>query len=163
MSDAKNFSPEESAPRTHRESAVAATFGLSRDALRRLREEHMQEGVHWLRRGRHIVLTDEGGALLAGLCRLSVPPVVRALIGPPGDPGLTKAAVIILKAWDSPLNSSILIAYHRGADWNDRAKRVRVRVTDNTNFVRHMEVPCRHIEGDLYECLRPAPRDRGSW
>lgn len=184
----KNSAAEKSAAPAqrfhHRESAVACRLGLSRDAIRELRTRHLREGEHFAHQHRRIELSDEGVQILAQACRTELPPPdgaelapevqraatevpganKRALIGWPGAGDIPKQEVK-LKAWQSPPhNRHILIAYRPGTDPRNRFNHVRVRVTSNANFVQHQELPARLISPpDLYECTRPAPRERGRW
>ncbi|HEY0548165.1 MAG TPA: hypothetical protein VGF13_01110 [Verrucomicrobiae bacterium] len=187
MSDTpqKNFAGRKTPPPfTHRESAVAGRLGLSRDAVRELRNRHLREGEHFAHQHRRIELSDEAVTILAQACRTDCPPpgsaepepgVPRAVTEGPGlnkrtligwpDAAGEQGKEVKLKAWNSPEgNQQILIAYLPGTDPRNRFNQVRVRVTSNRHFVKHMEVPARLISlPDLYECTRPAPRERGRW
>lgn len=78
--------------------------------------------------------------------------------------------LVTLHVWRGRLpNKRIVEAFFPGKDPQDRRNIVRVRVRDNTNFVRvkpngdPFDIPCRHIRADLYELARPCPRWRGVW
>lgn len=182
----KNFAPEKIAPPAprfhHRESHVAGRLGISRDYIRELRGKLLKEGEHWAHQHRRVELSDEAVQLLAQACNSSLAPgdlaetpapprpfhagpssVKRLLIGPPGNPGLVQLEVK-LKAWESPVNRAILLAYLPGTDPRNRQNHVRVRVQSNANFVKHMEFKARLLSPpDFYELIGPCPRDRGRW
>ena len=40
---------------------------------------------------------------------------------------------------------------------------LRVRVRENKNFVKGMEIQCRHLQADLWEFVGRCPRSRGRW
>jgi len=55
------------------------------------------------------------------------------------------------------LNRQIVIGLLEDGD------RVRVRVRDRELFTAGMEMPCRHVDGDLWELVGNMPRSRGRW
>jgi hypothetical protein len=73
---------------------------------------------------------------------------------PPKEPS-------VLIAWAAQANPNILLCHLPG---ETPGPTHRVRVRNNTNFVRGMEVPVRHISADYFECAAPSmPRHRGKW
>lgn len=77
----------------------------------------------------------------------------------PKEPSLE--GVVSLVAWASQANPNILLCHHPE---QPPGPAIRVRVRNNTNFIRGMVVPARLISADYYECAAPAmPRQRGKW
>lgn len=185
MDNSKKNSPEQKAPAVaspfpHREDHVARHLGISRDHIRELRATHLTEGTHWKIIGKPVMLSEEAVTVLAQALQMFSAPSVpapekiaaptqptaasgtspRALIGPPGNP----SAIVTLKAWHSPdRNVNILEAYFPGTDPRNRQNLVKVRVRSNRNYVQHMELPAKPMQGGLYEVTRPDPRTRGRW
>lgn len=183
MAPTKNFAPKKAAAPARasecantapafiiKESRLLTVLGTSRDTLRELRVAHLTEGIDWQLSGRAVKLTEAAVQKIAAALKLvpaeapSTPQTPRYLLT---LPGFTPPAIVILKAWrfaPQLKSTHIIEAYLRGTDPAERRNIVRVRVRNTANFVRHMELPCRLIQPpDLYECTRPAPRDRGRW
>jgi hypothetical protein len=64
--------------------------------------------------------------------------------------------VLTLRVLRTVLNPHIILA-------TDGHGILRVRVRSSANFLPNMEIPVRHVQGDLYELARPCPRARGRW
>lgn len=69
-----------------------------------------------------------------------------------------------LRAWQSPtMNTRILIAYPPGSDPTNPNNLVTVRVANNKNFIRHMQLRARRVENSTYDLVGPLPRWKGRW
>lgn len=176
--------PEKSAAAFHvREGQLSQRLGINRDVLRYLRQQHLQEDVHFARIAKKIHYTTEGADIIRQRLDLS-PDELQKLIAaahekaaPPEEPlrqrrNADQSGTVTLKVWKSfsfpqPDGSlrynGVIEAYLPNTDPEVPANRLRVTVRSGANYVRHMEIPARHIAGDVYECTRPDPRWRGSW
>lgn len=152
---------------TIREKHLPQKLGLNLDHIRRLRQQHLTEGVDFISKKR-------GQKFLSpkGLQRLQV-----ALEIPDTTPAkkMRPAAntdVPVVEEFlflQAPANPRIIVAYPPDGDPADRTCHVRIRVSSSKNFRRHdntgrpMIVPARRLAADLYELARPCPRYPGRW
>jgi hypothetical protein len=101
----------------------------------------------------------------------------RAVIGllpaPAGCPGCApiEAVLIVAKPPQNVPNKRMLVctvktgqmpAHHIEAV-TDSGGMAYVQVTRSEHFVLGMEIPGRHLQGNIWECARPCPRRRGKW
>ena len=77
---------------------------------------------------------------------------------PPPRPLIEKAMLVV----DNVPNRNKMMVPAIWKDGDDVLK-VRVRVRNNKNFVRGMEIPCRQIQGEVWELIGRCPRFRGKW
>jgi len=71
-------------------------------------------------------------------------------------------AIVRLLVWGCAANKNIVLA-HRPEDDPAAPPPCIVRVRDNANFIRGMEVPTQHIRDNYYECTANPPRAKGRW
>lgn len=165
------------------EKKARAGIGLSRDEIRALRSQHLTEGTHFTRgKQQSVWLTQAGLDLLTTLAGANVKktcgPVTtddlatsrtkllnlfrtRAFLAPP-----VPSSNVHLRVVNCTLKNLHLLLACPLDDDPDRPKTtVRVRVRSTLNFVRHMEIPARLVDGytDLYDLARSCPRKKGAW
>lgn len=101
----------------------------------------------------------------------------RAVIGllpaPAGCPGCApiEAVLIVAKPPQNVPNKRVLVCTvkdgqmpeHHVAAVTDSGGMAYVQVTKSEQFVFGMEIPARHMQGNIWECSRPCPRRRGKW
>lgn len=170
----------------HLEETLPATLGISREALRELREKHLTDGTDWILKKKRVRLSDVGLAKLRQVLQLPSVPVPPSEVEqknaaglPPektGGPGGNAPAggdtpplqpgVVVLHVWQTVRNGRILEAFKPGTDPAVRANILRVRVRDSKNFIRSvhgkpMELRVRHLQADLYELVGACPRRKG--
>lgn len=145
-------------------------LGLSKEEVRALRQERLVENQHWVLHRKRILYCPDGLQRLMEVAGLDGTPAAEETA-----PGANAAAPEPLKeevpieelvVWRTGLrNARILLAHRPGADPEDPAARLRVRVKKDRNFVRGMVIPCRLLPGytDLFELAHALPRRRGVW
>jgi len=104
-------------------------------------------------------ITAAGSAL--GLQKNAAPPAVPE---PPkkSAPGPDPTPSEQLQVWTAPVkNRTLLIAYKPGTDPTNPNNLVSVRVRSNHNYVAHMRVRVRLVQGTVYDLVGPLPRWRG--
>ena len=154
------------------EAELAQAVGVSRDELRRLREEILTPDRDFVREKNRVTLTVAGVAKL--LAHLGLPPAVQ----PSGSDGEAAAdapvkktpATVTLHVWRGfPKNKHIIEAYRPGTDPEQWKNRLRVKVRDGSRFTRFdnmgkpLEITCRHLQADFYEIVGPEPKRKGRW
>lgn len=163
------------------EEAAASQLGVTRDAFKKLRAEHLYENDDWRKKGREIVITKPGLERLRG--------VLAALLkkdpsdSGPGDavaPGAIPGVVTAIQAVASAVSSIIGSVEQKQADDSiplkvtrtvlnphivravrEDGKEVSVWVTTNKNFLPNMEIRAVHRVGELYDLVGRCPRFRG--
>lgn len=170
----------------HLEETLPASLGISREALRELREKHLVDGTDWILKKKRVRLSEAGLAKLRQVLQLpsatvpaseveqqiagglppekSAPPGGNAPAG--GDTPPLQPGVIVLHVWQTVRNNRILEAFKPGTDPAVRSNILRVRVRDSKNFIRSvhgkpMAVRARHLQADLYELVGACPRRKG--
>ncbi len=147
------------------ERAVRYALGLNKNESRAMRKALLQEGDFLIHKKR-LYLTGE-----------AVEKLRLATGGPPAKnaPGLDcaqaamekkPAEVLTLRVVRSDLKNRRMILACLGSDDPERPLApLRVRVHDQKNFVRGMEIPAQLVDGyqDLYDLARACPRKRGKW
>lgn len=161
----------------HRETDVAATWGVSRAIIRECRGT-LEEGTHWGKQGQHIAYSVEGLAQLEVLVGQSEQkedppeqgqeaeqasaPVEQSepLRGVAGLPLLPKkqrppleGVLVVRKIFQ--INRSALQALD--PDGNE----CTVRVRDNSLFNPGMEIPGQHLHGSIWKLKGRLPRWKG--
>ena len=145
---------------THTEASVAERFGLSRQAVRKMRADLLMKDVDWEKTRGEVHISDAGLEKLAKNAALAVeslPPVEVA------------ACASMLSVWRVTRNPHIIEAFVPGTDPALRANIVRVRVKNAANFRRTggdgkpMTFPAAHVQADLYELVGACPRRVGRW
>lgn len=169
------------------EKKARAVIGRSRDDIRALRNDRLTEGTHYIRGKQQAVWLNQAGvdALLAAVSPTSA---LLPECATPGNPRechpVKEQLVSVLTARVDQLQKNapvgetklrvvngnlqfrhMLIACALGDDHHRPARPLRVRVRDNTNFIRGMEIPVQLVAGytDLYELTRKCPRSKGKW
>jgi len=170
----------------HRETDVAATWGVSRDVIRDCRAQ-LQEGVHWgKQQGQHVAYSVEGLEMLEVLVqeqaerkipttaaqddagveigegRESEAPQVSETV-PVGQLAMPEP-----KKEEAPPREEVLVVTQvfqvnkQGLRaTNEAGELLTVRVRDNANFHRGMRIPCQQIKGSLWRLKGRLPRWRG--
>lgn len=164
------------------EKKARAQLGITRDEIRALRNAHLTEGTHYIRGKQQSVWLNQAG-LDALLSTRSLPTGERAGEGTAREIQPVKEQLLnVLDARVEQLEKTraeirlrvvngnlqfkhMLIACAFEDDFHRPAQPVRVRVNNNANFVRGMEIPVRRVDGytDLYELTRKCPRQKGKW
>jgi|GEM_PF-1302735 len=139
------------------ECDVAERVGLARDLIRKIRQEKMTEGVHWILKKKRVFLSAPALKLLADRIDASIEPPTQEVSPEPAN----AKNEAVLCAWMSPTNTRILEAYVKGTDPKKRENIVRVRVKSNINFTRGLEFKAKHVQADLYDLIGACPRSRG--
>jgi hypothetical protein len=150
------------------ESHLPHKFGCSRDELRNLRVNCLNEDEHWTTIKRRIYLTPQAVDKLQALLNVAPSPdekktplnSISEQFSAPQNP-VVEARVI-----KPTINKNILIVAlteHFNGIYTSREHWLRVRVSHNKNYIPGMTVPVRQLSGDYYETTRPAPRQRGRW
>ena len=167
------------------ENHVRARLGLQKDEIRELRQMHLEEGTDWLLKKKRIWLAPTGVEKLlttkglGGEKRRPNAPTANA-----DDDGALKAELsaaanskknteskakpaepLKLKVVQVCRNPHMIQACALTDNPVQPKKMVRVRVRDNQNFTRHMEIPVTLVNGytDLYDLARPCPKKKGKW
>lgn len=148
-----------------REDRLAREWNVPPEAVRAARAT-LKRGAHWEVVNKAVALSAEGLALLReklGLPATAPNPDARTprriagLLGPVPFDGK-------LIVWATPAkNTRLVIAYKPGTDPTNPLNLVSVRVRENQNFLRGMEIQARHIEHTSYEHEGPCPRTRGRY
>lgn len=140
------------------EGAFAVALGISSARLKELREEHLEEGVHWGRRRRKIVYRVGGEVKMKGVVALLVgveegEVEVSEEVGREGEESLE-----VLKIF--PVNRRLVECGLVGGG------KVMVNVGDNVNFMKGMTLTARPPwggKGRLWVLVGSRPRWRGKW
>jgi len=151
------------------ETRVADSLGVSRDRLRLLREEHMTENTHFIRRRNAVVLTETGMSLLNTL--LPIAPTALALLeapvekspdptpfaAPPGP--APRVSVRVVKV---PPNPRLLFCVAAEVEAGTSAKFL-VRVKTNENFMAGMVMEVISAGEGVWQYVGRLPRRKGRW
>ena len=164
----------------HQERALAESLGLPQKDLRGVRTDELTVGVDWKNIRGEVCYSDAGRIRL--LDALKISDVVAAVDSAPKNSfepcalDLERAALLGVLSGRAalapvlapgacrtlecvrifPLNRRIVQARRDG-------QLVRVRVRDSINFIAGMAMPCRLIDGDLWELAQRLPRWKGKW
>lgn len=182
------LTPQKDAPSGYpfSEKKARAQFGVSRDEFRALRNQHLTEGTHYTRGKQQSVWLNQAAVdvLLravspdapttperaAALAPLECAPVKNALVNLLATRvehlQKTPPAEVRLRVVNGNLQfKHMLIACALEDDHHRPKHPLRVRVRNNANFIRGMEIPARLVTGytDLYELTRKCPRTKGKW
>lgn len=161
------------------EARLGAVLGLTRETMRRLRNEHLREGQDFTLDGNRVLYTEEAAGRVAELVKVGgrqlkqlledVPAPKKA---PPHHEATITGDTVTLRVWKTYATKreegklvygKVLHAHFPDADPTEAANLVRVRVRSSEHYVRGMEIPAVHLVEDLYQCARPDPRWRGAW
>jgi hypothetical protein len=150
------------------ENRLPVRFGLPRSLIRKARKEFARD-IDWKIVSNRVVWDSrclqklaERVSQLAQEARpvagkgpdslKTVRPVSEAYSAPLLSEPEEVSAVVVSR----PLNRRIVVAM-LGVEI------VRIRVRDNSHFMKGMECQVRRVEGDIYELCGRAPRYRGKW
>ncbi|MEO0797362.1 MAG: hypothetical protein AAFX93_19595 [Verrucomicrobiota bacterium] len=182
----ETIGPAENAARPISEQDFAERTGITRDTLRELRKELLEEGTHWQKSHRVIMLTPAGQAVLATVLIDEVP-VESPAEKTPADSLCESTASVVpvdpVKAVDGepssvdgekkpPLTLSLRVArvFDKNPKWltaeivdQPEHDPVRVRVRSNENFVRGMTFKAQLQNNGTWSMLGRCPRYRGKW
>lgn len=154
------------------EQEASTALGITVKQLSELRAAHLQQEVHWVRKHRRFLYKAPALKTLAE---------VLAKAGSSQDGGTACVPVVesreveTLVVWRTAQhgvrNTRVLEAHWPKKDpRTEKVEILRVRVANNTTFVRGMEILCRHVSLDLWEHWDPvkktaaaSPRARGRW
>jgi hypothetical protein len=140
------------------ESRIAAEVGISRERLRSLRDAHMTEDTHFIRKKNAVVLTISGldklHALLAPAAPTAAP--VEKIAPSPGP--VPRLAVRVVKV---PGNARLLLCLPPTAAAG--AQPLIVRVKTNENFMAGMTLEVISAGENCYQYLGRLPRRHGRW
>lgn len=109
------------------------------------------------------------GSAVASAASKILPEKNRAPAAPAADSKKTAApsddiATVALLAWRaSQKNPRLLTAYLPGNDPTNPNHLVTVNVANNKNFLPHMKLRARRVQGAIYDLVGPLPRWRGRW
>jgi hypothetical protein len=167
------------------EKKARAQIGVTRDEMRALRNTHLTEKTHYARGKQQSVWLNAAGldALLKAIALRAAEQEKRAetpnaLVCDPVKAQLlsllTERIAVLQK---TPATCQVrvvsanlqfkhmLIACALDDDHFRPARPLRVRVNNNANFVRGMQIPVQLVAGytDLFELTRKCPRQKGKW
>lgn len=157
---------------------LATKLNVTPDEIRKRRKKLLAENTDWKQVGNEIFYTDAAvDAIRASLGlpahkepEATTPPLEpqKTPDAPPAtqpEPDKTPVAEtpLVLTVYRIVTNPRIIEAHFADKNPADRANILRIRVRDNSNFTRGMEVPVRLITGDLYELTGRLPRWRGKF
>ena len=168
------------------ENHVRARLGLQKDEIRELRQQHLTEGTDWILKKKRVWLSAAAVATLIRVKGLGAKTASPNAQTPNADDGEALKAESseadsqkksAPKSETEPVKPLTLKVVQRCTNkrmiqccpMDDNAimpkKMVRVRVRNNENFVRHMEVPVTLVAGytDLYDLARACPKKKGKW
>jgi len=164
------------------EKDLAASMGVDRDLLRQIRQAKFKEGEDFRKKGRAIILTEKALHTIKKVLFGKKPPqpAERPPVAPDApDPEMVEAyedtieqaaqkARIDENSGKKPplllgpeVHTLIMHKKYRnkriiGAYLGDKLMRVEVR--NSHHFKRGMELPCVHVQQDLYKFVGKAPR-----
>jgi hypothetical protein len=160
------------------ESHLQTRLGTTRDELRQIREQHLQQGVDWRFKKNRVEISEAGAKKIAA--HFNVAPVAVEAVQTAGAPveaaGLKNAQpmaqgepqeVVVLVWRTFPKNKHIIEGYLDGTDPQARKNIVRVKVKDASRFTRFdntgkpLAIACRHLQADFYEHTGPQPKRKG--
>lgn len=186
-----------------REAVVCGQLQMSKDEVRHRREHFLTQGKHWELIDKRVQYSAIGLEVLLGT-RTAVLPPDRPGRGnddkrpAAGDsaPARKPVALLLEKnptrsrlefkgkliVWAAPpRNTKVVVCYLPGSDPYNPLNLVALRVRDNSNFLRGMEVPPEARPGkplppgpqvkvtpvkdrdDVFDLSGPTPRQRGRW
>lgn len=159
------------------EADYADQSGVPKESIKAFRVDELIRADHWDTEGRRVGYTEPGLQLLNIQFGTQITPKST-----PEKNGAKKAAAEQLKVLRTPRNKRIVMgvalnaadkrrdvetpesrAHYTVTDDDLRAEVYRVRVRDNTKFVRGMVMTVVHIEADLFELTGNQPRFRGRY
>jgi hypothetical protein len=167
------------------EKKARGQIGVTRDEMRALRNKHLTEGTHYARGKQQSVWLNAAGldCLLKAIAPTSSLQEKRAATPNARECDPVKAQLLsllterIATLQKTPESRQLrvvsanlqfkhmLIACALDDDHFRPAQPLRVRVNNNANFVRGMEIPVQLVAGytDLFELTRKCPRQKGKW
>jgi hypothetical protein len=123
---------------------LAQLLGVGVGFVRDTRSK-LTEGVHWQMEGPSVQWTAAGIQM------------VLKSTGAPMDFLQDEPTKIVVDPSTRNVRNTMIVM------GNLKGERVRVRVRSNRNFIPGMEMPCRHLNTDLWELVGNCPRARGRW
>lgn len=162
------------------ETRVADSLGVARDRLRVLREEHMVENTHYIRRRNAVVLTETGMELITRLLDLSPaspprttePAPIDRPISPekkspapspaPFAPPVGPAPRVNVRVTKVPPNRRLLFCTPSAIQEGTSAQFL-VRVKTNENFMAGMTMDVISAGSGTYQYVGRLPRRKGRW
>lgn len=154
------------------ETRVADSLGVSRERLRLLREEHMTENTHFIRRRNAVVLTETGMELLNTLL-----PIAAQVADQPApaevpvekSPGATPFAAphgpaprVSVRVVKVPPNPRLLFCVASEIEAGTSAQFL-VRVKTNENFMAGMVMEVISAGEGVWQYVGRLPRRKGRW
>ena len=141
------------------EARVASNVGISRERLRALRDAHMAENTHFIRRKNSVVLTVSGIDLLHVLLDpvFTAPAAPVEKIAPPAGP----APRLTVRVAKVPGNHRLLLCLPPTAAAG--AQPLIVRVKSNENFMIGMTLEVISSGENCFQYLGRLPRRHGRW
>lgn len=151
------------------ETRVADSLGVSRDRLRLLREEHMTENTHFIRRRNAVVLTETGMELLNTLLPITTPaaqpPQAPAEKSPDPAPFAAPtgpAPRVSVRVVKVPPNPRLLFCVAAEVETGTAAQFL-VRVKTNENFMAGMSMEVISAGEGVWQYVGRLPRRKGRW
>lgn len=176
-----------------RETTLCAQLNLSKDEVRRRRQYFLTEGQHWEYVDKRVLLSRIGAEILRGT-RNAIVPVAEKQNAATADSASRRSPVALLceknpppvafegklLTWAMPNhNKKVVVCYLPGTDPQNPMNLVTLRVRDNGNFMRGMEIPPApkgkvsvvprvtitpvKERNDVYDLQGALPRWRGKW
>jgi hypothetical protein len=180
---------------TVREPRLCAQMGMNENEVRRRRNHFLHQGQHWDYVDKRVMYSEIGAQVLLG--------TRDAVLDLPGQGNEKKNAAVTdtakprkpiallleknptrlklafqgkLIVWAAPpRNPKVVVCYIPGGDPQDPMALVSLRVRDNSNFLRGMQIPDTKPPGnkvkvtpvadrdDVFDLQGPIPRWRGKW
>lgn len=137
------------------ESKLVGRLGLSRTFLMKLRDQHLTQGVDWIKKGRRVLLSPVAVDKLRRV--MDLPAEKRALEEPYALPAPPERKIYTLKVYRKVISHPNMILA------TDDVNIFRVRVKTKTHFLPGMEIRCEHDHQDLFNHVGNCPRFRGRY
>jgi len=156
----------------HAERELAERLGVRQEVLKRIRKRRMKRGTHFDLVKGAIRYAEAGVAIVqqelgAGGAKKGAPRGEEQAVR---DDRRWRRVFLLPRRAESLRARVERVAVFKKTFRNPhiiqcecQGELIRVRVRDNRNFRKGMEVPCRQVKGDLYELTRRCPRWPGRW
>jgi hypothetical protein len=147
-----------------REASLVGKLNISRNDLLAIRTRLLQEGVHFAKIGRRVMLSEQGFGLVAKSLEMTAAEADKA-VGYPDQENQKKPAqsangcitpMLFKVTARKTANPHIVLA-------SNGEVIVRVRVKNKENFRPGMVVRCEHVHADLYNLVGNCPRFPGKY
>jgi hypothetical protein len=147
-----------------RESSLVGRLNISRNDLLAIRTRLLQEGVHYAKIKRRVMLSFTGFAMIAKSLEMTRAEADKVTGNPSAENEKKPAsgaagcnAPVLFKVTARRTTNPHIVMASNGT------LTVRVRVKTKQNFRPGMVVRCEHVQGDLYNLVGNCPRFPGKY